>query len=319
VAKEKLAEVFSAIAPIVGPVLSDLVKTVQVVAARLAPIMLAAFGAIVTIAQWAWPFVKEIVLGVLEAIAGVLRAIMAVIRGDWSGAWKAIQQIVRGSARAISALVKGLGSALRALMSAAWNALKSLASSAWSGIVGAVRSGISRVLSFVASLPGRIAGAIGGLGSLLYSAGAELISGLIRGIEDRLSALWGTVSSIAGKIRDLKGPLDYDRVLLRPAGQAIMAGLVQGIDEGTGSLERKLGEVTRSIGVSPSLRVDSALAVAGAAGGVAQRPSVVHEHYHVHMPGGSVLVGTLDEAARLLSPHVTSHQRRSDARRGRGR
>ena len=102
-----------------------------------------------------------------------------------------------------------------------------------------------------------------------------------------------------------------------------MAGLVQGIDEGTGSLERKLGEVTRSIGVSPSLapslRVDSALAVAGAAGGVAQRPSVVHEHYHVHMPGGSVLVGTLDEAARLLSPHVTRHQRRSDARRGRGR
>ena len=182
-----------------------------------------------------------------------------------------------------------------------------------------MKSGADRAVSFVASLPGRIVSAVGSLAGLLYNAGAELIGGLIRGIEDKLSALWGKVSSIAGRIRDLKGPLDYDRVLLRPAGQAIMAGLVQGIDEGTVSLERKLGEVTRSIGVSPSLRVDSALAVAGAAGGVAQRPSVVHEHYHVHMPGGSVLVGTLDEAARLLSPHVTRHQRRSDARRGRGR
>ena len=98
-----------------------------------------------------------------------------------------------------------------------------------------------------------------------------------------------------------------------------MAGLVQGIDEGTGSLERKLGEVTRSIGVSPSLRVDSVLAGAGAAGRVAPGHSVIHEHYHVHIPGGSVLVGTLDEAARVLSPHVTRHQGRVAARQGRGR
>ena len=98
-----------------------------------------------------------------------------------------------------------------------------------------------------------------------------------------------------------------------------MAGLVQGIDEGTGSLERKLGEVTRSIGVSPSLRVDSALAVRRRSWPRRAGPSVIHEHYHVHIPGGSVLVGTLDEAARVLSPHVTRHQGRVAARQGRGR
>ena len=179
--------------------------------------------------------------------------------------------------------------------------------------------GAARSIAFVASLPGRILGALGSLGGLLYNAGAELIGGLLRGIEDKLSALWNTVSSIAGRIRDLKGPLDYDRVLLRPAGQAIMAGLVQGIDEGTGGLERKLGEVTRSIGVSPSLGVDSALAAGAAGPGRAGSPSVIHEHYHVHVPGGSVLVGTLDEAARVLSPHVTRHQDRVAARQGRGR
>jgi phage-related protein len=319
--KDKLTEAFRAVAPIVGPVISDLVKTVRVVAARLAPVMRAAFGAVVKIAQWAWPFVKEIVLGVLQAIAGVLRAVMAVIRGDWGGAWKAIQQVVRGAGRAISAAVRGLGSALRAIMSAAWNALKALASSAWSRITGAVKSGVSRVLSFVASLPSRIVGALGSLGSLLYNAGAELISGLIRGIEDRLSALWEKVSSIAGKIRDLKGPLDYDRVLLRPAGQAIMAGLVQGIDEGTRGLERKLGEVTRQVSLGPPLGVGTSLALggAGAARGSAVQPAVIHEHYHVHMPGGSALVGEADRVARLLAPLISRHQDRSDARRGRGR
>jgi len=321
VTKDKLTDAFRAVAPILGPVFSDLVKTVQVVAARLAPIMRAAFGAIVAVAQWAWPFVKEIVLGVLQAIAGVLRVIMAVIRGDWKGAWKAIQQVVRGAGRAISAAVRGLGSALRAIMAAAWNALKSLASSAWSGIAGAVKSGVSRVVSFVASLPGRIISAIGSLGSLLYSAGAELISGLIRGIEERLSALWEKVSSIAGKIRDLKGPLDYDRVLLRPAGQAIMAGLVQGIDEGTRGLERKLGEVTRQVSLGPSLGTVPLLAPpgAGAPRGSAGRPAVIHEHYHVHLPGGTALVGEADRVASVLAPHISRHQDRSDARRGRGR
>jgi len=317
--KDKVAAAFRAVAPIIGPVIADWVKTTRVLMARLAPIVRAVFRAIVQVAQWAWPVIKDIVLGALNVIAGVMRLVMALMRGDWSGAWKAIQQIVKGAMRVVSAVIRSLAASAKAILAAAWNALKALTAAAWSGIVGAVKSGADRAVSFVASLPGRIVSAVGSLAGLLYNAGAELIGGLIRGIEDKLSALWGKVSSIAGRIRDLKGPLDYDRVLLRPAGQAIMAGLVRGIDEGTGSLERKLGEVTRSIGVSPSLRVDSALAAAGAPGRAAQRASVVHEHYHVHMPGGSVLVGTLDEAARVLSPHVTRHQMRVAARQGRGR
>ena len=130
------------------------------------------------------------------------------------------------------------------------------------------------------------------------------------------------MSSIAGRIRDLKGPLDYDRVLLRPAGQAIMAGLVQGIDEGTGSLRaqaRRGHALDRREPLAahrPGARRCWCWRIGAASRQV--RP-VIHEHYHVHIPGGSVLVGTLDEAARVLSPHVTRHQQRTAARKGRGR
>ena len=76
--------------------------------ARLAPIVRAVFRAIVQVARWAWPVVKNIVLGALNVIAGVMRLVMAVMRGDWSGAWKAIQQIARGAVRVVSAVIRSL-------------------------------------------------------------------------------------------------------------------------------------------------------------------------------------------------------------------
>ena len=268
VVKEKLTAAWHAIAPIVMPVLRDWLRTVQVYMRLILPVVSAVFKAIVAVVKWAWPTVKTVILGALQVIAGIMRAVMAVMRGDWSGAWKAVQQIAKGAGRVLTALLRASAAIWKAVLSAAWSAIKSVASAAWGAIVSAIKTRIASIVSTVRGLPGRILSALGNLGRLLYDAGAQIISGLIQGIEDKLSALWGKVSSIAGKIRDLKGPLDYDRVLLRPAGHAIMAGLVQGIDEGTRGLERKLGEVTRSIGVSPSLQGGgAALAGAGSAAG----------------------------------------------------
>ena len=50
----------------------------------------------------------------------------------------------------------------------------------------------------------------------------------------------------------------------------------------------------------------------------AQTATVIEEHYHTHLPGGSVYVGTLKDAARLLRPHLdreARHAERQQARR----
>jgi hypothetical protein len=68
--------------------------------------------------------------------------------------------------------------------------------------VNAVRGKIDEVTSFVRGLPGRITGAIGNLGSLLYNAGQNVISGLINGITSRLGALRAKAGEAASAIRD---------------------------------------------------------------------------------------------------------------------
>ena len=51
----------------------------------------------------------------------------------------------------------------------------------------------------------------------------------------------------------------------------------------------------------------------------AGRRVVIEEHYHYHMPGGSVLVGTMAEAGKLMAPHAARANALAESRHGRGR
>lgn len=98
-----------------------------------------------------------------------------------------------------------------------------------SGITNGVSSGINSVVSFVSSIPGRIVGALGNLGSLLYSAGSSIVSGLLNGIKSTIGGVYDFVSGIAGTIASLKGPKRKDLRLLIPNGGWIMQSLETGL------------------------------------------------------------------------------------------
>jgi phage-related protein len=110
---------------------------------------------------------------------------------------------------------------------------------------------IGQVVSFFAGLPGRILSALGNLGSLLLHAGESIMDGLLHGIMAGWNKVASFVSGIAGTIASLKGPLDYDLVLLVPHGRAIMQGLMNGIGSRMPDLAAQLGGVSRMIGGMP--------------------------------------------------------------------
>lgn len=85
-------------------------------------------------------------------------------------------------------------------------------------------------VAWVKGIPGAILRAIGDLGRLLWDAGKKILKGLWDGMVDMWNQAKGWLAGIADEIVTIKGPLDYDKILLIPAGEAIMGGLEKGME-----------------------------------------------------------------------------------------
>ena len=148
-----------------------------------------------------------------------------------------------------------------------------------------------------------------GLGANLANSVAAGISSATSTVALRAEQMVQQAMARARRAADAHSP---SRKMMQLGG-FMAEGLALGMTAGSGGVSSAAEEMTRRA-LAPRLAAPQ-LAGAGAGSG----RTVVEEHHHVHLPGGSVLVGTLDEAARLLAPHVTRHQDRAGARRGRGR
>lgn len=112
----------------------------------------------------------------------------------------------------------------------------------------AVGNRISEVIQFVKDIPGKIVEAIGNLGSLLFSAGKNLINGLINGIENAIPGLRSALGFITNMLPNWKGPEEKDKAILKPSGEAVMAGFGEGIAAGASDIRKMLGDFTTGIG-----------------------------------------------------------------------
>ncbi len=239
-----------------------------------------------------------VIQGVMNIIAGIIRTVLAVIRGDWSGAWNGIKQIARGAGQVIVAIVKGLSKLAVAALQLAWNLLVAATRAAWNALKNAVSSGVSRVVGFVRSLPGKIRSAIGNLGSLLVQKGRDLIAGLIRGVTEKAQALYDKLAGVASRIA---GFIHFSHGPLYPVGQKLMAGLAAGIAESARLPRLAMADVAGAMTVAP---LSARVPLAAGSRRAASEPVVVHEHHHVHLPGGTALVGMASEVGSALAPHV---------------
>ena len=202
--------------------------------------------------------VRTVITTVFNAVKSTITSILNGIRSTFTSVWNAIKSAVTAAINAVrstvSSVLNGIRSTVSSILSgikstfsSAWSAMKSTVSSAWNNIKSAVSSGISGVMGFVRGLPGQISGALSGLGGLLTGAGNAIMEGFLSGLQ----AVWGKITSFVGGIASWiaahKGPISYDRTLLVPAGQAIMGGLNEGLEDGMAPLGRVLGDVTDQI------------------------------------------------------------------------
>lgn len=270
----------TALLPVINQVVGALSKFLPVVAPFL-PILVplgAAIAAIV-VATKVWVAVQTALNVILTAnpIGLIIVAIAALVAGiviayknseTFRVAVDTVWTVLKNVATFIFGTVVGAFGAMSTAVSGVinfvrnnWPLLLAILTGPFGLAVRAIATHFDTIVGFVKSLPGRITGAIGNVGSMLYQHGREIIAGLLRGLKEKFEEAKSWVSGIAPHIAKLKGPLDYDRRLLVPAGKAIMDGLRHGLESQMGALVGTLGRVTDTISVGGNIGATSAMAL----------------------------------------------------------
>lgn len=157
-----------------------------------------------------------------------------------------LQAFIQGpQIKALTMVVRAVGTAAGAMVD--FGGKLKTAGQNVAQFVDAVKTKVGQAIGYVKSIPGKVTSAVGNLGHLLFDAGSQVVQGLIDGIESKVGGLVSKLHSITHLIPIHKGPIDKDRILLKPAGVAIMEGLISGIESQKVQLARVLTAVTSQV------------------------------------------------------------------------
>jgi phage-related protein len=266
---DQFGQLLMAWLPILGPIVDLLIALMPTIIAlsegfQITLPLLTGIVAVLAASTEGFVAFASAIISTVGAIFGWISSAQAAV-GGWSGIWESIKSIFADGIAFISNAIGSIVSFFAALpgrVAGAIGGIPAILSGLWASAMGAaisaVSSGIAQIVSFLAGLPGRAAsalsgvggavmGAFAGAGGWLLSAGRNIVQGLINGIEGMIGSLQSTLGRITSLIPDWKGPRERDRRLLRPAGQAIITGLGEGIGDRVPDLRRQLESLTGDI------------------------------------------------------------------------
>ncbi len=182
--------------------------------------------------------------GVKSAVSSIWSAIVSVVSSMASNAFNSL----RGAWSGVSGFVSGLWNSARSAISNAWSGIVSTIRSMASNAFGSLRSAWGGVVGWVSGIWNSVKGAImGAMNFSLFGAGSAIMHGFLNGLRSVWGAITSFVGGIASWIRRHKGPIQYDRKLLIPAGNAIMTGLNAGLVDNFKTVKKNVSGMAGSI------------------------------------------------------------------------
>lgn len=294
-----LGPILAAVVPVielVASALSSLISNavapfIQILTAVLMPVIQALTPIITTV----FGVITEVIQNAMTIMQGTINLVLGLITGDWSRAWDGIKQILSGAVALVSSIITGAVDIWRSVITNTWNAVTGAVSAAWNAIKGAVSSGVDGVVSFVRGLPSGVVAALGNIGSLLVSAGRDLINGLINGVKqvagNIAESVLAPIRNSVSAVKDFLGISSPSR-LFRQFGAWTGEGYVEGMDAMTPAViaaGRAMAEAAAGAmgGVGAGLGVPGAV-LAGANAAAAAPAGVVLNQTNVMQPGTDV-------------------------------
>lgn len=240
--------------PTIRAIVVDTLNTLQVVISGIVDSVRTIWGnfgeQIVALTRGHWEGVQTTVHGALDFIRGITETVTAVLHADWADAWDGIRGIFTGAWDFLMGGQEMFNAAFDSLVSAGLEVVASAFTSAWQGIRNVVSDLLGEMVSMAAAFPGNVLGAMGDLAGLLYSAGQDLIRGLINGVRSMAGALVDAAKSVVGSaVNAAKSALGIgspSKVFMTIGGQ-VGQGLVIGLERSESSIEQAFRAILEAL------------------------------------------------------------------------
>jgi hypothetical protein len=196
------------------------------------------FNIVKTVVMAVWNFIVGYIKFQIALVKAVISAGVAAAKAVWSAAMNAVKAVARAVWAAIVTTIKGYITGVKNAIAGVKSVIATV-KNAFTSAKNAASSALSSLVSTVKGIPGRVIGALGNLGSLLYSKGQALVRGFINGIASMIGAVRDKAASVVSAVTRFlpgspakEGPLSGKGYALLRA-RRMMADLAQGIEDGS--------------------------------------------------------------------------------------
>lgn len=256
-----ITNVIGQIIPLLTPIISTLVGVLVPVIQGVLTVVTSVITAITPAIQGIQPIVITVInevmaviqalMPVIQALAPLVSTIISAIVGFISStllpAIQAMLPFIQGVISGIASVVSGIVSVIQGVINVVTVIINVNWSQAWNGFMQVVHGAVQGVLGFLGGIGSAIMGVFAGAGAWLWNAGASIINGLLNGLKAAFGRVKSFVSGIGDWIVRHKGPLSYDKVMLKPAGLAIMRGFDKSLKEGWKDVQRTVNGMNAQI------------------------------------------------------------------------
>lgn len=248
---QTLMTALSQLAAAAMPVITNLVGQIIPL---LTPIISTLVGALVPAIQGILTVVTTVIqalVPVIQALAPLVSTIISAIVGFISSTLlptvQAMMPFIQGVINGIASVVRGIVNVIHGVINMVTGIINGNWSQAWNGFSQIVHGVVQGVLGFLGGIGSAIIGIFAGAGTWLWNAGASIINGLLNGLKAAFGRVKSFVIGIGDWIVKHKGPLSYDKVMLKPAGQAIMQGFDKSLKAGWKDVQKTVNGMNAQI------------------------------------------------------------------------